>query len=104
MGFSLFGGFGRKESEKNKKEREENGNNSTIAKFSPKSYDEVASIIDLLASGEPAIVSLSSVGDATAQRVIDLLSGATYAIGGNLSKLDNDLYVFTPSGVKTKKN
>ncbi|MBO4323428.1 MAG: cell division protein SepF [Clostridia bacterium] len=58
----------------------------------------------MLSDGEPVIVSLSQISDATAQRVVDLLSGATYAIGGSLSKLENDLFVFTPSGVKTNKN
>ncbi len=75
-------------------------NKSTIAEFSPKSYDEVAEIIDLLVEGKPAIVRLDGVSERTAQRVVDLLSGAIYAINGNLCELDRDLYIFTPNGVK----
>ncbi len=81
----------------------ENADNSTIERFSPKSFEDVEDIIDRLVGGEPAIVSLSLVRADTAQRVVDLLSGATYAIGGNLSRLENDLYVFTPGGTKIVK-
>ncbi|MBQ8725901.1 MAG: cell division protein SepF [Clostridia bacterium] len=73
---------------------------STIDIFKPKSFDDVAKIIDNLLDGRPAIVHLSDVKDSTAQRVVDLLSGAIYAINGNLCELQKDVYIFTPSGVK----
>ncbi|MBE5742632.1 MAG: cell division protein SepF [Clostridiales bacterium] len=72
-----------------------------IEVFKPKSFDEVAKIIDKLLEGQPAIVHLTDVRETTAQRVIDLLSGAIYAINGNLCELKKDVYIFTPSGVKT---
>lgn len=98
MFFSRF----TKDKGENKGNEQADSNFGAIAKFSPRSFDDVEVIIDKLVNGEPAIVSLASVRSDTAQRVVDLLSGATYAIGGNLSKLENDLYVFTPSGVKIK--
>ncbi len=91
-----------KQSKKNlfakKKQQPSNG---TIDNFYPASFDDVGTIIDKLCSGKPAIVHLNELSDATAQRVIDLLSGAVYAINGNMSELEKDVYVFTPSGVKT---
>ena len=72
-----------------------------IEVFKPKSFDEVAKIIDKLLEGKPAIVHLTDVRETTAQRVIDLLSGAIYAINGNLCELKKDVYIFTPSGIKT---
>lgn len=73
---------------------------STITIFHPRSFDDVASIIDLLCEGKPAIVHLNEVSAATAQRVTDLLSGAVYAINGNMCELEKDIYIFTPNGVK----
>ena len=73
---------------------------STISIFHPRSFDDVASIIDLLCEGKPAIVHLNEVSAATAQRVTDLLSGAVYAINGNMCELEKDVYIFTPNGVK----
>ena len=59
----------------------------TIKNFAPSSFDDVAKIIDHLLLGQPAIVHLTAVRETTAQRVIDILTGAIYAINGNLSEL-----------------
>ncbi|MBO4262942.1 MAG: cell division protein SepF [Clostridia bacterium] len=69
-----------------------------ITTFSPKSFDEVQDVIDCLLSGKPAIVDLSAVRGSTAQRVLDILSGATYAIDGNMGEIKEDAYIFTPNG------
>ena len=75
--------------------------NSNIATFKPTSFEDVGEIIDQLLEGKPAIVNLTEVRENTAQRVVDLLSGAIYAINGNLCELQKDVYIFTPNGVKT---
>ncbi len=75
-------------------------NPGNIRKFTPNSFEDVQNIIDYLCSGRPAIVVLSHVRENTAQRVIDLLTGATYAINGNLSEVEKDIYIFTPDGVR----
>lgn len=74
---------------------------NTIPSYHPKSYDEVADVIDSLLAGNPAIVYLNELSANTAQRVIDLLSGALYAINGNLGVIEKDVYIITPSGVRT---
>ncbi|MBQ3220306.1 MAG: cell division protein SepF [Clostridia bacterium] len=74
---------------------------SNIEIFKPRSFDDVAKIIDTLLSGRPAIVHLLEVRETTAQRVVDLLSGAVYAINGGVSELQKDIYIFTPNGVRT---
>ena len=74
--------------------------NGNIENFSPRSFDDVATIIDHLLSGKPAIVHLSEVKDSTARRVIDLLSGAIYVMNGNLCELKKEVYIFTPNGIK----
>ncbi len=71
-------------------------NSGSIERFSPKSFDDVAAIIDRLLYGEPVIVDVSEVSVRTAQRVIDLMSGAIYAIDGNMGEMAKDIYVFTP--------
>lgn len=75
--------------------------NSNISTFKPTSFEDVAEIIDNLLEGKPVIVNLTEVRENTAQRVVDLLSGAIYAINGNLCELQKDVYIFTPNGVKT---
>ena len=74
--------------------------NGNIENFRPRSFDDVAIIIDHLLSGKPAIVHLGEVKESTAQRVIDLLSGAIYVMNGNLCELKKDAYIFTPNGIR----
>ena len=72
----------------------------SIIRCTSKSFDDVAFCIDKLMDGNPVIVDVSAVSTATAQRVIDLMSGAIYAIDGNMGELSKDVYVFTPRGMK----
>lgn len=82
----------------NERKNDYSGSGS-IVRYAPTSFDDVAAIIDKLLTGEPVIVDVSAVSVATAQRVIDLMSGAIYAIDGNMSELTKDVYVFTPRGI-----
>ncbi len=68
---------------------------SGIKKFYPSSFDDVSTIIDYLSMKNPAIVYLTELSDKTAQRVIDLLSGATYALNGKIAPLDTSVYLLT---------
>lgn len=108
MGFFEFLSKGKTENTKKQRVDVQQNNvddfsptSGNIEVFKPKSFDEVAQIIDRLLEGKPVIVHLTDVRETTAQRVIDLLSGAIYAINGNLCELKKDVYIFTPSGVKT---
>ena len=87
-------------------ERRDDGfytNNGNIENFHPRSFDDVAVIIDHLLAGKPAIVHLTEVKPTTAQRVIDLLSGAIYVLNGNLCELKKEVYIFTPNGVRVNQ-
>ena len=77
--------------------------NGNIDSFYPRSFDDIAGIIDHLLAGKPAIVHLTEVKPTTAQRVIDLLSGAIYVLNGNLCELKKDVYIFTPNGVRVNQ-
>lgn len=67
--------------------------------YYPKSYDDVREIIDLLTVGKQAVVNLNDLKEETAQRVIDLLCGAVYALKGGLCEIENNIFVITPDGV-----
>lgn len=71
------------------------GNYAHIDEFRPRSFDDVAAIIDCLMGGKPAIVYLTEVRDTTAQRVLDILSGAAYALYGNVGEIGDETYLFT---------
>ncbi len=67
--------------------------------YYPKSYADVQEIIDLLTVGKQAVVNLNDLKEETAQRVIDLLCGAIYALKGGLCEIEKNIFVITPDGV-----
>lgn len=73
--------------------------NASVRVFKPTSYEDVISIIDFLLLSKPAVVNLSAVKDDTVQRVIDILSGACYALHGSISEVANNIYLISPDGV-----
>ncbi|MBR2384960.1 MAG: cell division protein SepF [Clostridia bacterium] len=73
---------------------------SPIAIFSPTSYNDVEDIINALKMDKPAIVHLTELKTETAIRVLDMLSGAIFALGGGVYEMEKNIFMFSPSGVE----
>lgn len=70
--------------------------------FFPKSFDDVKEIIDVLLAGKQTVVNLRDLSDETAQRVIDIICGAIYALKGGLCEIEKNIFVITPDGIAVK--
>ena len=68
--------------------------------YCPVSYEDTQSIIDNLRSQTPVIVNLEQIEWDTAQRVLDFLSGAAYALNGCVQKISSRIFVVAPSSTK----
>ena len=80
-----------------------NTNSATpIVVFSPTSYDDVATIIDSIKTGKTAVVHLTELKTDTAIRVLDMLSGAIYALNGGVYEMQKNIFMFSPGGVEVK--
>ena len=60
--------------------------------FHPVVYDDAQSIADNLKSSKPIIVNMEELDGATAQRVLDFLLGAVYALDGSISKISRGIF------------
>ena len=67
--------------------------------FAPQSYDDVQTIIDHLKTGESVILNLKDVPRTNAQRILDFISGAIYAVSGSIYPIEDGLFALTPDGV-----
>ena len=65
----------------------------------PKSFDECPKLVDNLKSRKPVIINLEKMETDTARKIFDFLSGATYALNGNVQKIANNIFVFAPENV-----
>lgn len=74
--------------------------NNPVSVFMPASYEEVEKIIDALKLGKTAVVHLTELKTETALRILDMLSGAIYALGGGVYEMQKNIFMFSPCGVE----
>ncbi|SHE37469.1 cell division inhibitor SepF [Caldanaerobius fijiensis DSM 17918] len=65
----------------------------------PVSYDEVTMICDELKARKPVIVNLQDMKPDEAERVLDFLAGAVYALEGVVKKISSGIFLVVPSNV-----
>ena len=80
--------------------RLDNGRRTHVTvRRSVQSFDDARRAADGLKSGEQQIVNLEQTPNDMAERIIDFLNGATYALDGSVEKIGEQVYLFTPSTV-----
>ncbi|MGI9951128.1 cell division protein SepF [Moorellaceae bacterium AZ2] len=65
----------------------------------PQSYEQGAVLADNLKNYRPVIVNLEKMPPEEARRLLDFLSGAVFALGGQVSRVSQGIFVFTPSNI-----
>lgn len=65
----------------------------------PKGFEEAPKLVDNLKTRKPVIVNLERLESDTARKIFDFLSGATYALNGNVQKVANNIFIFAPENV-----
>jgi cell division inhibitor SepF len=75
-----------------------------IVVVEPKHFQDSTKLVDNLKSRKPVIINLEKVETDTARKIFDFLSGATYALSGNVQKIANNIFVFLPENVDVTTN
>ncbi|MBR3718561.1 MAG: cell division protein SepF, partial [Firmicutes bacterium] len=65
----------------------------------PAGFEESPRLVDSLKAKKPVIINLENLETDTARKIFDFLSGATYALNGNVQKVANNIFVFAPENV-----
>ncbi len=65
--------------------------------YHPVSYEDTQSIIDNLKNRKPVIVNMEELEVDCAQRILDFLSGAVYALNGTMCKISRGIFVVAPN-------
>ena len=81
---------------------DEDKNGSKMVLIEPRAYSESQTIADHLKKRNSVVVNLKRVTSDQAKRIIDFLTGCIYAIGGDLQKLGNGIYLCTPKNVSVQ--
>jgi len=70
-----------------------------VVVMEPNSFEEAQNIADQLKSRRPVIVNLENTEKLLAKRIVDFISGTTYALNGNMQKVGNGIFLFVPNNV-----
>ena len=70
-----------------------------VVVMEPSSFEEAQNIADQLKSRRPVIVNLENTEKMLAKRIVDFISGTTYALNGNMQKVGNGIFLFVPTNV-----
>jgi cell division inhibitor SepF len=65
----------------------------------PIDFNTSQEISDILLSGKAAIINFDGVTSQEAQRIIDFVSGACYAVNGSAKQISNTIVIVTPSNI-----
>ena len=65
----------------------------------PESFDDARDIANHLKNKKPVVMNLEFVEKDIARRIVDFLSGAVYAVDGNIQKVSNGIFIITPYNV-----
>lgn len=75
------------------------GNGMEVCVIRPTSVDDAREITETLLSNRTVVLNLEGMDMAVAQRIIDFTSGSCFAIGGNLQRISNSIFIITPASV-----
>ena len=62
----------------------------------PESFEDSKEIADHLKTKKPIVVNLEKIDSEVAKKIIDFLSGAVYALDGNIQKISKGIFLIVP--------
>lgn len=78
--------------------------NLKVVVCEPEKYDEVQALADHLKNRKQVILNFESTSPEVAQRIIDFISGAVYALDGQSQQLGRNIFLFAPSHVEVSRD
>ncbi len=71
-----------------------------VCVIKPSSFDDAREISETLLADRTVLLNMKGVDLGVAQRIIDFTCGTCYAIEGNLQRIEDYIFIITPSGVE----
>ena len=78
--------------------RQEEGESVKVIK--PQEFNEAQIVADFLKEGKTIVVNLEGIEISQAQRIIDFIGGASFAVGGSLKAISNNIFIVAPGNIE----
>ena len=72
---------------------------ASIHVIEPRVYSEVEQIADNLLKNQSVLLNFKRIDSEQAKRIVDFLTGTVYAIGGDIQRVGDEIFLCTPSSV-----
>lgn len=80
-----------------------NGGSLRMVRATPTTMHDAKQIAERLKRGMPVAMNLEDVEEAAARRIIDFVSGATYALSGSIKKIGRAVFLCSPGGLPVEE-
>lgn len=80
--------------------RAKQGEGEIVKVIKPQDVNEAKIVADFLKEGKTTIVNLEGIEISQAQRIIDIISGASFAIDGTLKAISNNIFIVAPGNIE----
>ena len=78
--------------------KEEEGESVKVIR--PQTFNEAQIVADFLKEGKTIVVHLEGIEIGQAQRIIDFIGGASFAVDGSLKAISNNIFIVAPGNIE----
>ena len=75
-----------------------------VVVIEPKVFEDSENITHQLRDMRPVLINFENTDPHEAARIVDFVSGATYALDGKLEKVGKDIFMFVPVNISIDSN
>lgn len=79
-------------------------NLAKIVIIKPAEYEVATTICDNLKNRKIVVVNTNNMENKIAQRLLDFMSGASYALEGDIQEVESGIYILSPSNVEVSSD
>ncbi len=79
--------------------RNNNRSNGTVRVIKPQEFNEAQIVTDYLKEGDSIVINMEGIEVHAAQRIIDFIGGACYALNGSLQAISANIFIAAPSNI-----
>lgn len=77
-----------------------NEGEETVRVIKPQEFNEAQIVAEFLKDGKTIVVNLEGIEISQAQRIIDFIGGASFAVDGSLKAISNNIFIVAPGNIE----
>ena len=71
-----------------------------VLSYRPRSVSDAKGLVDRLSGGEALMIDLEGSHEEDAQRILDFVMGAAYVLGGEVTRVREEIFLVTAHGMQ----